>query len=84
MRKGIVTHIDPAFDKGFIEDENGQDIFFDLDLMHNDINVGDPVKFQIILGPGGLVASDVQALQVSNFDLHTDNKANYSSPLECQ
>ncbi|RBQ07937.1 cold shock domain-containing protein [Pedobacter miscanthi] len=62
MRKGIVTHIDPVFRKGFIEDDNGQDIFFDLDLMQSDIKVGDAVKFQIILGPNGLVASDVQLI----------------------
>ncbi|WP_293304164.1 cold shock domain-containing protein [Pedobacter sp. UBA5917] len=85
MRKGIVTHIDPVFNKGFIEDENGQDIFFDFELMHNSINIGDSVKFQIIFGPNGLVASDVEpVIQTNNFNLDTDNTAAHSRPLECQ
>lgn len=62
MRKAIVIQIDPFFGKGVIEDENGQDIFFDLGLIESDINTGDLVLFQIILGPDGLVASDVQQM----------------------
>jgi len=62
MRKGVITHIDPFLGKGFIEDENGQDIFFDLELIQSDINAGDLVNFQIILGSDGLVASDVQQM----------------------
>ncbi len=80
MRKGIVTHIDPVFRKGFIEDENGQDIFFDLDEMHGNLNNGDSVKFQIILGPDGLVASDVEALvETDHFNVNVG-----ATPLEYQ
>ncbi|MGN7990041.1 hypothetical protein ACTJKC_22040 [Pedobacter sp. 22226] len=67
MRKGVVIHIDPVFGKGSIEDENGQDIFFDLDPEHSHINTGDAVEFQIILGRDGLVASDVQAMVQPQF-----------------
>jgi len=62
MRKGIVTHIDILSGKGFIEDENQQDISFYLYRTLNGIRMGSLVEFEIALGLDGLFATNVQAM----------------------
>jgi len=62
MRKGIVTHIDILSGKGFIEDENQQDISFPLNYSHHSIQTGSVVEFEIALGLNGLFATNVQSI----------------------
>ncbi|KIA96513.1 hypothetical protein OC25_01810 [Pedobacter kyungheensis] len=65
MRKGIVTHIDILLGKGFIEDENQQDISFPLNYTHHAIRTGSRVEFEIALGTDGLFATDVQSIALN-------------------
>lgn len=62
MRRGIVTHIDILSGKGFIEDENQQDISFYLYRTLNGIRTGSLVEFEIAMDINGLFATDVQAM----------------------
>ena len=60
MRKGTVTHIDPILRRGYIEDENEQDICFKLDSSTEHIKAADSVNFEIILDQNGLIATHVK------------------------
>ncbi|WP_316799573.1 hypothetical protein [Pedobacter frigidisoli] len=59
MRKGIVILIDPVSDKGYIIDENEQDIPFLLSSLNKAVEVGDRVLFEITLSKSGLMAKNV-------------------------
>lgn len=59
MRKGIVILIDPVSDKGYIVDENEQDIPFLLSSLNKAVEVGDRVMFEITLSQSGLIATNV-------------------------
>ena len=59
MRKGIVILIDPVSDKGYIVDENEQDIPFLLSSLTKAVEVGDRVLFEITLSQSGLMATNV-------------------------
>ncbi|KLT63844.1 hypothetical protein [Pedobacter sp. BMA] len=60
MRTGTVTHIDPILKKGYIEDENMQDICFKIDEATGHINAADCVCFEITLEQDGLVATQIK------------------------
>jgi len=62
MRKGIITHIDLLSGKGFIEDENQQDISFYLSDTQSNLRTGILIEFEIALDDNGLFATNVQSL----------------------
>ncbi|KLT63769.1 cold-shock protein [Pedobacter sp. BMA] len=59
MRKGIVILIDPVSDKGYIVDENEQDIPFFISSLTGGVEVGDRVTFEIKLSKSGLTAVSI-------------------------
>jgi len=62
MRKGKILSVDQACGHGFIEDENEQEIIFNLSNLNAKIDVSDEVLFEIAMDVSGLVAIDIMLL----------------------
>ncbi|WP_316801388.1 hypothetical protein [Pedobacter frigidisoli] len=77
MRIGTVTHIDPILRRGYIEDENEQDICFTLDSSTEHISAADSVSFEIILDQNGLIATHLKRLAESE---NTQSYGSYFCP----
>ncbi|MFC4198596.1 hypothetical protein ACFOUY_17965 [Pedobacter jamesrossensis] len=61
IRKGEITGLHALKRIGIITDENGEEISFECDLLHN-LSVGNQVSFNIEELTKGLFAVDVQQL----------------------
>ncbi|MFD2287177.1 hypothetical protein GJU39_21105 [Pedobacter petrophilus] len=68
MRKGILISINPNEGSGKIIDANEQDIHCCLKDLGTNIQVGDPIIFNIKLTSYGLTAVDI-----SKIDIHRSN-----------
>jgi len=64
MRKGIIIRIDQSAGRGFIEDENLQEIAFCLNGMDGNIKINDLVEFEIELTAHGLTAINISVLML--------------------
>jgi hypothetical protein len=62
MRKGKILSVDPARGHGLIEDENEQEIIFNLTNLNTKVDVSDEVLFEIAMTVCGLVAIDIMVL----------------------
>ncbi|UKT64662.1 hypothetical protein [Pedobacter mucosus] len=60
MRKGRITQANPSEIRGFIQDENEQEISFILNNLDANINVTDNVLFEIQLTEFGLTATNIK------------------------
>ena len=72
MRKGVLISTNPQEGSGKIIDENEQDIHCCLKDLGTDIQIGDPIIFNIKLTSYGLTA-----VNISKIDIHQS-----SSPLQ--
>lgn len=59
MRKGRVLRIDQSIGRGFIQDENEQEIAFCLKSLDENIKINDTVEFEIELTRHGLTAMNI-------------------------
>ncbi|KQM78529.1 hypothetical protein ASE74_13585 [Pedobacter sp. Leaf216] len=62
MRKGKILSVDEARGHGLIEDENEQEIIFNLESLNTKVDVSDEVLFEIDLSSSGLVAIDIMLI----------------------
>jgi CspA family cold shock protein len=64
MAKGKVKWFNDAKGFGFLEQENGEDVFCHFSAITGDgfksLQEGDDVEFEVVKGPKGLQASDVR------------------------
>jgi CspA family cold shock protein len=66
MTKGKVKWFNDAKGFGFLEQENGEDVFCHFSAISGDgfksLQEGDDVEFEIVKGPKGLQAADVRKI----------------------
>jgi cold shock protein len=66
MTKGKVKWFNDAKGFGFLEQENGEDVFCHFSAITGDgfksLQEGDDVEFEIVKGPKGLQAADVRKI----------------------
>jgi CspA family cold shock protein len=66
MSQGKVKWFNNTKGYGFIEQENGEDVFVHFSAIDGEgyktLNEGDPVEFEVIQGPKGLQAKSVKAV----------------------
>lgn len=66
MAEGTVKWFNEAKGIGFIEQENGKDVFVHFSAIQGEgfksLSEGDKVRFDIVDGPKGLSAANVQKL----------------------
>lgn len=66
MAEGTVKWFNESKGIGFIEQENGKDVFVHFSAIQGEgfksLNEGDKVRFDIVDGPKGLSAANVQKL----------------------
>ncbi|MDA3785345.1 MAG: cold-shock protein [Deltaproteobacteria bacterium] len=66
MAEGTVKWFNESKGIGFIEQENGKDVFVHFSAIQGEgfksLSEGDKVRFDIVDGPKGLSASNVQKL----------------------
>jgi cold shock CspA family protein len=59
MRKGKILYVNEVHGHGLIEDENQQEIAFNLANLQAKVSVSDEVLFDITMGKCGLMAVDI-------------------------
>jgi CspA family cold shock protein len=66
MEKGTVKWFNDAKGYGFIQRENGEDVFVHFSAIQGDsfrtLKEGQPVQFEVVKGPKGWQADKVQPL----------------------